>query len=603
MTTRVKQPSLASGTPIAIGLGSSFYLIAAVASGGFALVTMARSSGTGWGDTQFVVVIGAWAVAALAAREELTKKRRKPVVIVAALVVTAAIMPLQDSGGLHWSSTLAVILMMAGRIVSSPDSSDGRRFLVLAIAVWLWSVAWEIFPVADYSANSLVHMVTVGTVLWVGVLMVGSISHARRVGERQYRGLFEGAPVGLFEEDFSAVGPWLESIPATSADEIRDHLNRHPDETMAAVAAIKIGAVNPTALAMFGAESREVYLHGKPARSMGLQSTIDAFVELFVTIWEGRQSFDIAFVGSKVNGDSFPARLGTHFPTTADGRLDLAHGVVAITDLSPLMNALQSSDDLLVGLSHRLRTPLTGVLGFTDQLIGTLSPRSELEDAQLLGLIADEAESMAETIEDLLVAGRQDGASPSMRMTQIEMAPFLANLSARLHIGSGKHLRFGDCDLTICGDPTRLGQVLRNLIDNAATHGGPEITIETGTVGGAPAVIVADNGPPIPEDHSEVIFEPYRRIGGDPNQPRSLGLGLTIARRLARAMGGDVTYRRRRGRTEFVLLLPSPEASPPWGEPVLSACPGCPRQGTCVWGRGPVGDLGIGGSVSIKPAA
>ena len=582
-----------------VGFGPPVCLVAAVASAGVATLTTVMSSRSGWETTHLIVATGAWVLTGLAVREVIRKTNRQSVVLTVALVEVAILMPLQDNG-VQWTSLVTLGLAMGGRLVLSGDLKAERRFLTMAGAVWLSSVAWRIFPLMGWSGE--IDEVTREAFLWLGVYLVGRATRAVRLNEQRYRGLFDGAPIGLLEEDFTAVGSWLESLPVTSADQLRDHLSRHPDEVKAALATIEIGAVNPAALAIFGAESREVYLHEKPKRSAASHSVTAAFIEQFVAIWEHRQGLDIAFMGTKVNGDAFPARLGSCFPTAPEGGLDLAHGVVAITDISPLMKALESNEHLLAGVSQRLRTPLTGVMGFTRELLETPQLLAEDERVQLLTIVADEADSMARIVDDLLIAARSDMSQLMMRMTPIALAPYLAALRAKWHV-AGKRLRFQDCDLTVCADPARIGQILRILVDNAVAHGGDEITIEAGAANGPPVITVSDDGPGVAEDQAEAIFEPYLGIGSNPGQPKPLGLGLTIARKLARAMGGDLTYRRRNGRTEFLLLLPSPEAMPPSREPALTACPGCDRSGACTWSLGSAGTPTIARCELARPAA
>jgi signal transduction histidine kinase len=67
---------------------------------------------------------------------------------------------------------------------------------------------------------------------------------------------------------------------------------------------------------------------------------------------------------------------------------------------------------------------------------------------------------------------------------------------------------------------------------------------------------VCDSGGPIPPEDVDRIFKPFER-GRGPEHPKSVGLGLAVARRLARLMDGDLTYRRAEGMTRFVLSLPS----------------------------------------------
>ena len=105
-------------------------------------------------------------------------------------------------------------------------------------------------------------------------------------------------------------------------------------------------------------------------------------------------------------------------------------------------------------------------------------------------------------------------------------------------------------------DPHRVRQVVRNLVANATRHGATPIRVEVGWEGDSAYLRVVDHGEGVVPELAESVFEPYVRARGSESQPGSVGLGLTISRRLARLMGGDVTYHRRDGQTWFVLTLP-----------------------------------------------
>lgn len=75
-------------------------------------------------------------------------------------------------------------------------------------------------------------------------------------------------------------------------------------------------------------------------------------------------------------------------------------------------------------------------------------------------------------------------------------------------------------------------------------------------------LMVADNGVGLPNDEWETIFEPYYRSHQRPGQPDSVGIGLTVARQLARRMGGDLAYRVEGGHSLFELTLPAVPSPP-----------------------------------------
>jgi signal transduction histidine kinase len=107
------------------------------------------------------------------------------------------------------------------------------------------------------------------------------------------------------------------------------------------------------------------------------------------------------------------------------------------------------------------------------------------------------------------------------------------------------------------GDPQRVRQILRNLISNAVQYGGSNITITAGPHDGRATISVVDDGPPIPPEVAERIFEPYVRAQERHGLTQSVGLGLTISRQLAELMNGRLSHRRDSDFNVFELDLPA----------------------------------------------
>jgi signal transduction histidine kinase len=105
------------------------------------------------------------------------------------------------------------------------------------------------------------------------------------------------------------------------------------------------------------------------------------------------------------------------------------------------------------------------------------------------------------------------------------------------------------------GDPARVRQIVRNLLTNAERYGGSVVTIDITKVDDRVVVAVADDGPGLPRQEWDKIFEPYHRGHHTPGRPGSVGIGLAISRQLAELMGGTLTYTYEQGRSVFVLSL------------------------------------------------
>jgi signal transduction histidine kinase len=99
-------------------------------------------------------------------------------------------------------------------------------------------------------------------------------------------------------------------------------------------------------------------------------------------------------------------------------------------------------------------------------------------------------------------------------------------------------------------------QIVRNLVSNAVRYGGPEIGIDIGSLGRTGYLTVSDNGPGIPPEHRDRVFNAYERGNDLPGLTPALGLGLYISQTLAHLMDGELTYQYADGKSIFTLTLP-----------------------------------------------
>jgi len=246
-----------------------------------------------------------------------------------------------------------------------------------------------------------------------------------------------------------------------------------------------------------------------------------------------------------------------------------------------LHRSIAARDRFLASVSHELRTPLTAVIGFLETLpdADSLSP----EQQEHVGVALEQSWELRRIIEDLLAATRTDGellkATPAVVDLHEEAVGLLASVPREARGGIGE-VRGG---AYAWANPARVRQILRNLLDNAAKHGNPpiELSITPGTDGRA-HIEVADHGPGLSAEQIPSLFAPYRTMSGPVGRPDNIGLGLWLSRRLARLMGGDISYTRRDGLTIFELTLPTapqpvPSASAsdstrPGPQPATPAC-------------------------------
>lgn len=218
----------------------------------------------------------------------------------------------------------------------------------------------------------------------------------------------------------------------------------------------------------------------------------------------------------------------------------------------------REKDRFIASVSHELRTPLTGVVGLTAYVHDNLSQLTRDEMREMLILIRMEAGEMTDMIEDLLTAARVRAETLSVKPVDVDILELITDLVSRQSSITPRVVIDPDAAFA-WADPLRVRQVARNLLTNAERYGGDDIAIETLSTGQHVILEVSDDGPGIPTDMAEAIFNPYHQGShssalGEPH-PDSIGLGLAVSRDLARLMGGELTYFRRDSRTVFALTL------------------------------------------------
>ena len=212
-------------------------------------------------------------------------------------------------------------------------------------------------------------------------------------------------------------------------------------------------------------------------------------------------------------------------------------------------------------VSHELRTPLTSIAGFTSTLQETWQDLEPAEIDEFLSIVGEQAEHLARLVEDILVIPRLDAGRVRLDPQVVDirtMAGRLVEVFFPEQEGRQAALVISR-PVTAWADPVRVQQVLRNLLDNARKYGGDQVVVEATARERDVVVTVSDNGPGIHLEDRERIFEPFEQLStGDARTDSGIGLGLPIARRMARAMGGDLVLEEvfPRG-SRFVFTLPA----------------------------------------------
>ena len=215
--------------------------------------------------------------------------------------------------------------------------------------------------------------------------------------------------------------------------------------------------------------------------------------------------------------------------------------------------------------SHQLRTPLTSLIGQIE--VALRRERSSEEYRRVLGLVRGQAGNLARIVEALLFLGRADAEAGLPDTETLDLAAWTAMHVAQHTIAGSIQLDLAEGLPNVHAHPALLGELVDNLLDNAAKYGDPDAPIvvrlrdERDTV----ALSVEDRGPGIDPADLPRVFEPFfrseraRRLG----RP-GVGLGLAVARRIAAALGGTIGVDSELGRgCRFTLSLPKAREATP----------------------------------------
>ncbi len=268
---------------------------------------------------------------------------------------------------------------------------------------------------------------------------------------------------------------------------------------------------------------------------------VDRIVRIARSIAAGRE-------GGRLRPDRTDTDLG-RMAAAFDEMLDELEAAVAEARSSE-----RRTRRFLADAAHQLRTPLAGIRASVDTLLREPEPS---ERDRLLDNLAQESARVSRLIDSLLRLARLD-EDPGVVTEPVVVRDLVGEEVERAReLAPSLTIDLGAADLgdrTAEVEPASIREALANLLDNARRHADRRIRVDLAGTSDGVEVRVADDGPGLPDDRSEEAFDRFVSLDGQGGS----GLGLPIARAVARNHGGDLTWRGDR----FVLSLPD---APPEG--------------------------------------
>jgi two-component system, NtrC family, sensor histidine kinase KinB len=262
------------------------------------------------------------------------------------------------------------------------------------------------------------------------------------------------------------------------------------------------------------------------------------------------KGFEEAFRARTTDGERYflPRAIPVY-----ESRAGIVGATVILQDVTRLRRFNELKDDLVATVAHEFRTPLTSLRMAIhlclEQLVGPLTEKQ----SDLLHAAREDCERLQAMVDDILDLSR-------IKAGEVEMHRRPTSVAALVHSAMEAHraaaelqkvrlcASIADGDDQVMADPERLGLVFSNLISNAIRHtpSGGAIDVRVQPNNGLIRFEVADTGEGIPQEHQRHIFERYYRVPG--SNSKGAGLGLSIAKEMVEAHGGDIGVNSEPGR-------------------------------------------------------
>jgi signal transduction histidine kinase len=227
-------------------------------------------------------------------------------------------------------------------------------------------------------------------------------------------------------------------------------------------------------------------------------------------------------------------------------------------------SANRAKAEFLAKMSHELKTPLTPLLGALEMMADT---EQSVMDARLVEIASRNADRLNRLVSDILLLQRLEQGTMTTDVTSVRIASLLKAVLEPFAVSSASEIRLEavltEEHATVRTDETHLADIVRRIVENAVRFSPSESTVtirlETDPDDSPIAIVVADEGPGIPEDRLEAMFAAFEQLDNSSVRPHNgAGLGLAICNKLCNLIGATLgASAGREGGTNFRIGLES----------------------------------------------
>lgn len=431
--------------------------------------------------------------------------------------------------------------------------------------------------------------------------LASTVAARLEAAERRETLLFEGSPVALFVNDFSALAPFVKAFRESGSTDAHTWAQAHLKDLITANLATGIVQMNRAARTLLNVETVEVFREN--LHWFFKQEYFFSYLEFFEAVANGASEFKCRTRIYALGRRALDVILFARPAVGSERKLDrILCSVIDVTEQTRIERDLDAAKakaeraagartEILGWVGHEIRTPLTAVLGLAQVLeADNLTPTQ----AEHVALIKRGGKQLLSVVNDTLDLAKVEAGQLTLEDEHIDLARYVGGFEKAW----GPAVREKGLDFKVEADfpwpaarfdGRRCRQILDNLMANALRYtevGGVAVTWRAEKDGTRDVlrVSVRDTGGGIKPDELERLWDRFAQGAAQPTEGyRGVGLGLSIVKQLTRLMGGDATAQSTLGEGacfSVVIAAPRTEAAEPEADPKPLAAIDDPEAGS-----------------------